>query len=124
MRAHVERAVLERFKHHILGANQNIVIRIVALGIPQNLDGFPKRAGLVFANGIENVDLVEVNMGIDQRGRDERTLDIDNGFGCLGNIFANGLDITAVDGDIHEVVPVAQFGVLNEHLHGLNPPCE
>jgi len=57
--------------------SHDIFVRIRFLSIPDDLDRFRQRAAHVLAYGIEDVDLIEMNMRINECGDEQIPLCVD-----------------------------------------------
>ena len=117
----IQYTVLDLTLHHIAAARQNVLIDIVALFIPQHLNGFLQGAALVLGQNIQYIDLIQVDMGIDVGSGGQVALGVNNGLGLGGQSHADINDLAAIDEDIDQLFPVTELRVLNKHLHTLIP---
>ena len=101
MGAHEQGAVFQGLVHHVAGALQHVLVGIGLFLVPNDLNGFLQGAGFIFAHHVEDVHLIQMDVGIDEGRGHQCAPRVDDAIGLLAHVLAHRLDQAAVDGDVH-----------------------
>ena len=95
-------------------AQDDVFIRVLLFSIPDDLNGFCQGTADIFANTVQNVDLVQVDVRVDQ-GRDQKfTLQVDDCFRLAVGILTDPADQLVFAIDIPQTFTLPERAVFQQ----------